>query len=275
MNNYLRMITAVFVIVIVSSPVLGISQNYIDSRRSQTSEVLTGEIINVDNTPDEWDYDLTDFNYAGISVNEISGKPDSYIEIFNLDEYPYLQQAIADVHQESWGRQGSVTFHSFDDTALDELISRDLNYLKINDTYYEIYFLAVDPVAPLSIVFDKYFEIEVTNVEKTSTNLISNEIIRILYSDSQVYEHIKQGELVKVWVDPVSSNRINQNLDIKLYKTSEFMEGHDVEVLNSTTGNYEETAQTEAVQTETTKTNGFSGILGLIIFLITCRKIFD
>jgi len=271
MNIYLRMITAALLIIIVSSPVLGISQNSIDSRRSQISEVLTGEIVNVDNTPKEWDYDLTDFNFAGITVYEISGEPDSYIEISNPDEFPYLQQAIADIHQESWGRSGTVTFHSFDDTTLDELVSSDSNCIKINDIYYEVYFLAADPLAPLSITFDKYFEIEVTNVEKTSTNVISNETIIILYSDSIVYEHIKPGELVKVWVEPMDSGRVNQNLDITLYKTSGLMEGHDVEVLNSAAANDEETTQ---VQTETPTTNGFSGVFGLIVILLICyRKI--
>lgn len=269
MNICLKIIAVALSIVIVSSPVLGIKQSEIDKRRSQASEVLTGEIVNVDNTPNEWNFDLTDFNSAGISVKEISSEPDSYIEISNPDEYPYLQQAIEDIHQESWGQHGSVTFHSFDETTLDELISGDLNFIEINDTYYEVYFLAIDPMAPLSIVFDKYFEIEVTNVEKTSTNLTSNEIIRILYLDSQVYEHIKRGELVNVWVKPVSDNMINQNLDIALYKTSGFMEGHDVEVFNSTADNDEETAQTEAVQTETPNINGFSGVLGFIIIFYT------
>lgn len=275
MNVDLKIVATVFLIIMVCCPVLGVSQNYIDSQRSQKGEVLTGEIVEVGDTPDKWNYDLTDFNYAGISVKEISDEPDSYTEILNLDEYPYLQQAIGDVHQEPWGQQGSVTFHSFDDTALDELISTDLNIIKVNGKYYEVYFLAADPVAPLSYDFENYFEMKVTNVEKTSTNLKSNETIRILYSDSQVYKHIKQGEMVKVWIDTVSPNIVNQNLDITLYQTSEFIEGHDVEVLDTTAGNYKETSQTEAVEeTETPKTNGFSAVFGLIIFLITQRRLF-
>lgn len=132
----------------------------------------------------------------------------------------------------------------------------------INNTYYEVNFLAIDPMCPLSFNFNKYFELEVSNVEKTSTNLTSNENITILFLDSLIYGHIKEGELVKVWVEPVSDRNVNQNLDITLYKTSEFMEGSDVEVLTSTIGNDAET-------TETKQTSGFTGVLGLIIIFFT------
>ena len=214
-----------------------------DDQRTQASEVLTGEIVNVDSIPEEWDSDPGNFNYAGIFVEELEKQPDNYIDISDLDKYPYLLQAISNIHPESRGRTGHVEFHSFEDTALDDLLdNKNTTNIEVNNTYYEVNFFAQDPIAPISYQFNKYFEFKVNNVEKSSTNLTTNTIIKILYSDSIKYGHVNKGGLVRVWIGVVDAGQLNRTLNLTLYKTRSDMEGYDIEHLDSFENNNPETA---------------------------------
>ena len=130
-----------------------------DDQRTQASEVLSGEIVNVDSIPYEWDSDPGNFNYAGIYVEELEKRPDNYIDMSDLEKYPFLEKAISNIHRESRGRTGQVEFHSFEDTALDDLLdNRNTTNIEVNNTYYEVNFFAQDPIAPISYQFNKYFE---------------------------------------------------------------------------------------------------------------------
>jgi len=122
-----------------------------DDQRTQASEVLSGKIVNVDSIPDEWNSDPGNFNYAGIYVEELEKRPDNYIDISDLDKYPYLVQAISNIHRESRVRTGHVEFHSFEDTALDDLLdNKNTTNIEVNNTYYEVNFFAQDPIALIS-----------------------------------------------------------------------------------------------------------------------------
>jgi len=205
-----------------------------DDQKNQASEVLTGEIINVDYVPEKWDRDLSNFNYAAIYVKELEKRPEKFITISNRERYPYLEQAISNIRQESWERSGQVEFHSFNDTVLDDLLdNRNTTNIEVNNTYYEVNFLAQDPIAPISYQFNKYFELKVNTVEKSSTNITSDTIVKILFSDSVKYRHVKKGELARVWIDIVAPGQLNEILNLTLYKTRNDMEGYDIEHLDS------------------------------------------
>lgn len=140
----------------------------------------------------------------------MENRPDNFITISNRERYPYLEQAISNIRQESWGRSGQVEFHSFDDTVLHDLLeNRNTTNIEVNNTYHEVNFLAQDPIAPISYQFDNYFELKVNNVEKSSTNMTSNTVVKILYFDSVKYRHVKQGELARVWIDVVTPGQLN------------------------------------------------------------------
>ncbi|MDF1557832.1 MAG: hypothetical protein P1P80_06600 [ANME-2 cluster archaeon] len=205
-----------------------------DDQRNQTSEVLTGEIINVDYVPDKWNRDLSNFNYAALYVQELENQPDKFFTISNRERYPYLEQAISNIRQESWGRSGHVEFNSFDDTVLDDLLeNKNITNIEMNNTYFKVNFLAQDPIAPISYQFDNYFELKVNNVEKSSTNITRDTIVKILYSDSVKYRHVKKGEMARVWIDIVDPGQLNETLNLTLYKTRNDMEGYDIEHLDS------------------------------------------
>jgi len=231
-----------------------------DDQKTQASEVLTGEIVNVDSIPGEWNSDPGNFNYAGIFVEELEKQPDNYIDISDLDKYPYLVQAISNIHRESRGRTGQVKFHSFEDTALDDLLdNKNTTNIEVNNTYYTVNFFEQDPIAPISYQFNKYFEFKVNNIEKSSTNLTTNTIIKILYSDSPKYGHVNKGELVRVWIGVVDAGQLNRTLNLTLYKTRSDMEGYDIEHLDSFENNNLETAGRNEIP--------FIGLAGMLAVL--------
>jgi len=231
-----------------------------DDQRIQASEVLSGEIVNVDSIPGEWDSDPGNFNYAAIYVEELEKRPENFIAISDLDKYPYLVQAISNIHQGSHGRTGQVEFHSFEDTALDDLLdNKNTTNIEVNNTYYKVNFFAQDPTAPISYQFNKYFELKVNSIEKSNTNLTTNTIIKILYSDSPKYGHVNKGGLVRVWVGVVDPGQLNRTLNLTLYKTRSDMEGYDIEHLDYFGNNNSETAGRNEIP--------FTGLAGMLAVL--------
>ena len=189
-----------------------INSNAHESSEPIVDEVFIGKVLSQSDTPDEWNVNLSSFKYyTYISLRALYSKPDSYVTISNdeLDQYPYLKQAL----------QNPKKGANVDDNMsnlLELLTDANTRNIMLNNTHYEVSFIVGDPLAPLP---ERYFELSVQQVIKTSTNVSTDDTVKILYSKSiEKRLNITSGDIIKVRLWQIEPARINTSLNFTLYQ---------------------------------------------------------
>lgn len=178
-------------------------------------EVLVGKVLNISDTPDKWNVNLSSFNYYdSLILRKLSTKPDSYITLTNanLDKYPSLKQALQ-------YPQSIIEVHNnlSQFKELDKLLrNANTRNIMVYNTYYEVTFIVSDPLAPLP---ERYFELSVQQVIKTSTNVSPGNIVKVVYSKNFEKElNVAKGDIIKIQLWQIEPARINQSLNLTLYQ---------------------------------------------------------